>query len=135
MRNALMHLKILLPFRVFAEEKGIARIVAETYEGSFGILPHRLDCTAALQPGILVYETEAGDEVFVAIDEGVLIKSGYEVLISVRDAISGADLGHLREAVEQEFLSYSQHEQIVRSVLAKIESNFIRRLEEISKHG
>ena len=36
----------------------MSRIVSETHEGAFGLLPHRLDCVAALTPGILVYETE-----------------------------------------------------------------------------
>ena len=53
-----MHLKILLPFQIFADKPGVTRIVAETLEGSFGLLPHRLDCVAALSPGILTYETE-----------------------------------------------------------------------------
>ena len=71
MQPARMNLKILLPFRIFAEKTGVSRIVAETREGSFGLLPHRLDCVAALAPGILVYETEAEGEVYVAVDEGV----------------------------------------------------------------
>ena len=58
MKPTLMHLKILLPFQVYAELEAVTRIVAETYQGSFGILPHRLDCAAALAPGILTYETE-----------------------------------------------------------------------------
>ncbi len=89
----LMNLKVLLPFRIFAERTGIARIVAETREGSFGLLPHRLDCVAALAPGILIYELEAEDEVYVAVDEGVLVKTGLDVLVSVRNAIGGTDLG------------------------------------------
>ena len=66
-----MNLKVLLPSQVFAEKTSVTRIVAETHEGSFGLLPHRLDCVAALTPGILVYETEADGEIFVAVDEGV----------------------------------------------------------------
>ena len=126
----LMHLKILLPFRVFADKTGVERIVAETREGSFGLLPHRLDCVAALAPGILIYENEAGGEVYVAVDEGVLVKTGLEVLVSVRNAIGGTDLGQLREAVEREFLILDKHEQSVRTVMAKMESGFIRRLAE-----
>ena len=93
-----MNLKILLPFQVFAEKSDVTRIVAETPQGSFGLLPHRLDCVAALAPGILTYETEADGEVFVAVDEGVLIKTGADVLVSVRRALGGTDLGQLREA-------------------------------------
>ena len=126
----LMNLKVLLPFQVFAEKTGVTRIVAETREGSFGLLPHRLDCVAALAPGILIYEDEPEGEVYVAVDEGVLIKSGQDVLVSVRNAIAGTDLRQLREAVEQEFLNLDEREQRVRSVLAKMESGFIRRLAE-----
>src|ERR1700733_11194071 len=109
-----MHLKILVPFGIFAEKTGVARIVAETREGSFGLLPHRLDCVAALAPGILIYETEAGGETYVAVDEGVLVKTGPDVLVSVRRAMGGADFGQLRDAVEKEFLTLDEHEQNAR---------------------
>ena len=100
----LMNLKVLLPFQIFAEKTGVSSIVAETREGSFGLLPHRLDCVAAIVPGILIYKNEAEGEVYVAVDEGILIKTGMDVLISVRNAIAGTDLGLLHEAVEKEFL-------------------------------
>lgn len=91
MPDALMKLKVLLPFQVFAEKTGVSRIVAETRDGSFGLLPHRLDCVAALTPGILIYQTEADGEVFLAVDEGILVKAGAEVLVSVRRASGGTD--------------------------------------------
>ena len=131
---ALMNLKVLLPFRVYAERSGVSRIVAETSEGSFGLLPHRLDCVAALAPGILIYEHETEGEVYVAVDEGVLVKTGLDVLVSVRNAIGGTDLGQLHEAVKREFLTLNDREQNVRSVMAKMESGFIRRLAEFH-HG
>ena len=130
MQPTFMNLKILLPFQIFAEKTGVVRIVAETHEGSFGLLPHRRDCVAALAPGILIYETKAEDEVYVAVDEGVLVKTGLDVLVSVRNAIGGTDLGQLRDSVEREFLNLNEREQSVRSVLAKMESGFIRRLAE-----
>lgn len=127
MQRARMNLKILLPFNIFAEKTGVSRIVAETRAGSFGLLPHRLDCVAALAPGILVFETETEGEVCIAVDEGILVKTGTDVLVSVRNAIGGTDLGQLRAAVEQEFLDLDDQEKSVRSVLAKLESGFIRR--------
>lgn len=125
-----MNLKILLPFQVFADLKGIKRIVAETFQGSFGLLPQRLDCAAALSPGILMYETETGSVVYLAIDEGILVKAGIDVLVSVRNAIGGAELGNLHQAVEQEFKNIDEQEKKVRSVMAKLELGFIRRFEE-----
>jgi len=122
-----MNLKVLLPFQIYAEQPGVSRIVAETQEGSFGLLPQRLDCVATLVPGILTYENETGGEVFVAVDEGVLVKTGADVLVSVRRAMSGSDLGQLREAVEKEFLTLDENEQSARTVMAKLETGFLRR--------
>ena len=123
-----MNLKVLLPFGIFAEKTGVSRIVAETRAGSFGLLPQRLDCVAALVPGILIYETEMEGEVYMAVDEGAMVKTGPDVIVSVRRALSGTELGQLRDAVEQEFLTLDEHEQSVRSVLTKMESDFIRRM-------
>lgn len=134
MESMLMNLKILLPYQVFADLKGIKRIVAETLQGSFGILPHRLDCTAALSPGIFTYETERGNIVDLAVDEGILIKTGPDVLVSVRNAVGGAELGSLHKTINQEFMNLDEHEKKVRSVMAKLELGFIRRFEELRKN-
>jgi len=132
MTPALMRLEVLLPFRVFTDTTDVSRIVAETREGSFGLLAHRLDCVAALAPGILTYETATAGEVFVAIDEGVLVKAGLNVLVSVRRALGGTDLGHLRDAVKREFLTLDARERDVRSVMARLEAGFLRRLASLS---
>ena len=123
--RAHMTLKILLPFHVLAARTNVKRIVAENSQGSFGLLPNRLDCVAALTPGILIYETELDEEVYVAIDDGVLVKTGLDVLVSVRNAIVGTDLSKLRESVEQEYVVLNKQELSVHAVLAKLESGFI----------
>lgn len=128
-----MKLKVLLPYQVYAEIAGVKRIVAETPQGSFGLLPHRLDCVAFLEPGILTYETEAGGEVYVAVDQGVLVKAGADVLVSVRNAIGGLDLGQLREAVEKEFVNLDDNERQMRAVLARLESGFARHFAEYQR--
>jgi F-type H+-transporting ATPase subunit epsilon len=121
-----MNLIILLPFKVFAQKQDILSIVALTPGGSFGLMPQRQDCVAALSPGILTFTTAAG-ETHVAVDEGLLIKTGSHVLVSVRHAIGGPDLGQLHAAVENEFLKLDEQQKSVRAVLAKLESGFIAR--------
>ena len=127
-----MNLKILLPYQVFADENDVSRIVAETRDGSFGLLPHRLDCAAALAPGILTYETSGGATVYLAVDEGVLVKAGADVLVSVRHAIASADLGALHDAVKREFLTLDEHEKDVRTAVGKMEGSFMRHLQEFN---
>ncbi|MDE1893520.1 MAG: F0F1 ATP synthase subunit epsilon [Xanthomonadaceae bacterium] len=128
----LMQLEILLPFGVFARRSGVSRIVAETADGSFGLLPHRLDCVAALTPGLLLCASEAEGESWLAIDEGVLVKAGSRVSVSVRRALAGTDLTRLRQAVEQEFLVRDEREQDVRQVMARLEAGFLRRYARLS---
>ena len=127
MSPPLMQLKVLLPFQVFSDKTDVSCIVVETREGLFGLLPHRRDCVAALVPGILIYQTESGGEGLLAVDEGMLVKMGAEVLVSVRRAIGGTDLAQLRAAVEKEFLTLDENEQSVRLAVAKLETEFLRR--------
>lgn len=129
-----MNLKILLPFKVFADIKNVISMVIETKEGAYGLLPQRLDCVAALVPGIFTYETETEGVHYLAIDEGILVKTEQQVLVSVRNAVGGADLGKLHELIEEEFLNLNEHEKDLRVVMAKIEAGLIFSLEKFRKH-
>lgn len=131
MQTKLMTLNISLPSGIFLEEKNISQIVAESDVGSFGILPQRLDCLASLVPGILIYRNKSHDEKFIAVDKGVLIKSGLNVHISVRSAVAGTGLKKLHEEVIQDFMNYSSQDKSVRKIMAKMESSFIQRLSKM----
>ena len=106
--------------------------MVETLEGSYGILPNRRDCTAALTPGILTYETELGNESYMAIDQGIFVKKGNHVFVSVRHAIQGNGLRQLRNAVKTEFLTLDEKQQEIRFAMDKLESSFLQRLTEFS---
>ena len=129
----LMTLKILLPYKIIAEKENVSRIAAEGTTGSFGILPRRLDCVATLIPGIITYEGKNGKINYVAVDEGILIKTGRNVVVSVRNAIAGANLGMLRKEVEEQFRDLDEKEKNLRTVLAKLESGFIHSFEKLRK--
>ncbi len=122
-----MRLKVLLPFRVFADEADVSRIVAETHDGAFGLLPHRRDCVAALVPGILTYASAAEGEVFVAVDQGVLTKVGDTVQVAVRRASRGSSLAQLRDAVQHDYLTLDALEQGARAATRTLESGFVGR--------
>jgi F-type H+-transporting ATPase subunit epsilon len=132
MQANLMNLKILLPFRIFALKPDVSSLVAETKQGSIGFLPHRLDCVAAIVPGILRYQVSEDHKfTYVALDEGILVKTGLDVLISVRNAIEGTDLNQLRDAVEQNFLKLSEDEKNAQQAVTKMESRFVSRLAKL----
>jgi F-type H+-transporting ATPase subunit epsilon len=123
-----VNLKILVPSRVLTQNKEVTRLVVETSQGSWGILPHRLDCVAALVPGILTFEAQNEGVFYVAVDFGVLLKTGADVHISVRRAVLGKELGRLRETVEHEYAVLNQTELEVRQLSEELEDGFLRRM-------
>ncbi len=132
MTTNMLHLKILLPFKVLLNEEQVIRMVAETNKGLFGILPQRLDCVAAMVPGILTYETSDGER-YVAIDEGILVKAGRQVFVSVRNGFAGVELGKLKEQVDSQFKNLDENEKNARTSVAKLESGFIRNFNKLMR--
>ena len=125
-----MRLKLLLPTHVLVDRE-VAKVVAEAENGSFCLLPRHIDFVAALTPGILAFTTEDDQEEFAAVDEGVLVKCGPEVLVSTRHAALGPDLGTLRAAIAQQFHRLDEHERLTRAALAQLEADFVRRFIEM----
>lgn len=125
-----MILKVLLPKKVLLEEQ-VVKVIAEGKDGSFCLLPRHVDFVSALVPGLLEYETADGTETYLAIDEGVLVKCGPEVLVSTRHAAQGADLGQLQALIREQFSELDERERQTRSALAKIEADFVRRFMEL----
>lgn len=124
-----MILKILLPERVVLKETA-DKVVAESPRGSFGLLPRHVDYVAPLVPGILSF-TQDEEESFVAVDEGVLVKCGDEVLVSVRDAVIGPDLEALEGTVRGQFDERREQEKAMHTALAKLEAEVVRRFTDL----
>ncbi len=127
-----MRLKLLAPTEVLVDE-AVAKINAEGPEGQFCLLPRHRDWVAALVPGIVGFVTPDGDETFVAVDRGVLVKCGDEVLISVRRAVRDGDLARLREVVETRFRRYDDQEKVARGAITRLEAGVIRRFLELQE--
>ena len=128
-----MQLKIIVPSGLFASIANVERIVVMTQTGSFGLLPHRMDCAAVLPPGLFAYSTSATDEVHLAVDAGMLIKTGADVFLCVRRAIAGADLGRLRQAVQQELKQLGEQESSNLKTLAHLESGLVREFGKLQR--
>ena len=124
-------LRVLLPEKVVLERE-VQKVVAEGENGSFGLLPRHVDYVEPLVPGILSFVPADGeDERFAAVDEGVLVKCGSEVLVSVRNAVVGPELGRLEETVRSRFEQVDEREQAMQTALAKLESEVVHRFVDI----
>lgn len=126
-----MNLKILLPSHILVD-RPVVKIIAEATNGSFCLLPRHIDFVAALVPGIFSFKTPEGAEEMFAMDEGVLVKCGSNVLVSARNAIRGPDLGSLKKTVEENFLALDEREKIARAAAVKLEIDIVRRFMEMN---
>lgn len=129
-----MNLKILLPNEIFLD-RDVAKVVAEAENGSFCLLPRHVDFVAALVPGLLSYMDTTGNEQFVAVDEGTLVKCGLEVLVSTRSAAMGRTLGELQHVVKEQFRTLNERQRLARSATARLEAGLVRRFLEFDRHG
>ncbi len=128
-----MNLKILIPTEVLVDRE-VTKVIAEAENGHFCLLPHHIDFVAALVPGILSYTTATETEIFVAVDEGILVKCAQEVLVSTRNAIEGNNLATLKQTVAEQFQILDEKERLTRSALAQFEASMMRHFQELG-HG
>lgn len=125
-----MHLKLLTPTEILVDES-VVKFNAEGPEGHFCLLPRHRDWVATLVPGLVSFVALDGSEVFVAVDRGILVKCGDEVLVSVRRAVCGGDLAGLRDVVETRFRHCDDQEKTARGAIARLEAGVIRRFLEL----
>lgn len=123
-------LEIFLPTAKFLEEK-VAKIRGEGLDGEFCLKPKHIDYATALRPGIFSYVSATGKEHFLAIDHGILVKQGPEVMVATRRTVAG-ELGQLEKEVAHMLTEREEQEKQSRSAVAKLEIGFIKRFLEFS---
>ena len=128
-----MKLKILIPTEVLVDRE-VTKVIAEAENGSFCLLPHHIDFVAALVPGILSYTTTTEEEIFVAVDQGILVKCAQEVFVSTLNAVEGNSLENLKQTVTKQFQVLNEKERLTRSAVAQFEASMMRHFKELG-HG
>lgn len=110
----------------------VTKVVAEGLNGSFCLRPRHVDLVSAVVPGLFYYETAEGQGHYIALDRGLLVKRGTLVSVSVRNAVAAGELEDLLEVVQLRFKALDEQERVVRSAVARLESDFLRRFMELS---
>lgn len=127
-----MQLKVLLPNEVLVDI-AVAKVIAEAENGWFCLEPRHVDFVSALVPGLLRYVTPDDVEMFIGIDEGILVKCGTLVRVSTRDAVIGSDPDTLKSAMLARAAAHNEHARNARSVLARLEAGVAKRFLELQK--
>lgn len=120
-----MRLKILLPSHILIDEP-VQKIIAVGQDGSFCLKPRHIDFVSVLIPGLFQFIAQNGEEVFIAMDEAILVKCADEVLVSAFNAIRGDNLATIKDTVNHRFRQLDESEKIARSALARLEAGVVR---------
>lgn len=131
MNSSTIELRIYLPSGIFLDCK-VGKVKGESPAGGFCLLPRHIDYVIALIPSILSYTNLAGGEFYLALDNGILVKQGVQVMIAARRAVGG-ELGMLHQEVEKMITAGNEREKMNRSAVAKLEAGFLRRFMEFSR--
>ena len=125
-----MNLKILLPAEIFLNEE-VTKVVAEAENGFFCLMSQHVDFTTSLVPGVFSYSTAGGEDAYLALDIGTLVKKGSDILVSTRNAYRSPELGHLKEVVIAQFKEIDERERKARTAAARLEVDLLRRFIEL----
>ena len=123
-----MRVKLILPYKTILDKEA-KKITAPGIEGEFQIMPKHIDATWSLKSGILTINSD--EDLYFAINTGVLVKQGDLVYISVFQAIAGDSLRNLAETVKNTLRDVSDRERKAREVLVKLEAETIKKFTEI----
>ena len=130
-----MRLLLSVPVDTLLDEPA-EKVIAESPDGSFCLLPRHVDLATVLVPGLLTFTRPGGEEVAVAVDHGSLVKVGDEVRVACQRAFVAGDVASAAAAVRERFEAQSERDKRARAALARLESDVVRRLGELRRdHG
>lgn len=127
-----MSVTVLLPTRTLFEGQA-KRMTAVAPNGSFGIWPNHVDFVTAIVPSVLTLCLTNGAEEIFGLDEGLLVKKGPAVTVSIRRGVRGDNLDTLHQTVETNFIQMDEDERQARSALSRLEADMVRRFAELQR--
>lgn len=122
-----MRLEVSSPIQTVLDIEVVA-VVGPGQHGRFGIRSGHADFVAILEPGLLAYDVEASDRRYMAVDGGVLVKRGADILVSTRDGFVGPDLEALERTIEEQYRHLTLRERRSREALERLEIGLMRHL-------
>lgn len=126
-----IHLKIIKPENILVDQE-VDKVIAEGLDGSFCLKPRHIDFVSALKPGILLYESK-GEEYYMAIDEGILVKCGHDVMVSVLNGIVANNLAGLDKTVRDAFYKSEELNRATEFAMKSMEAELLLHFFEINK--
>ncbi|MBN2357646.1 F0F1 ATP synthase subunit epsilon [candidate division KSB1 bacterium] len=124
----MMTLRVFSSVRFLVDEP-VSKVTVETPEGAYTLLPRHIDAVLTVVPSILSFVNKNGDEEFVALDDGILVKQGTRVFVASIKGVRSQDLGSLEIILKDEIYTLSEREKKSRTALAILEANILRKFQ------
>ena len=104
----------------------INKVTFETATGYYTLLPHHVDFVASLTAGITAYVPENETEKYAACHQGIVVKKGDVVTISVQGAVLGPTLSELQDLIKKEFKQNEEKRKELNTAMARLELGIMR---------
>ena len=120
-----MELTVLTPLGVVLQTK-VSKVNMETLNGYRTLLPKHVDFISALGPNIMFYCDEANNEKYVACHNGIVVKKGKKVIVSVQNALLGDKLDELEMTLSEVYKQNEEQRKELNTAMARLELGIIR---------
>ena len=117
--------RIVTPLKI--TEKDIQHIRLRDSTGYFGIMKGHTDFLTVLEPSLCYYEDAGGEEVFLAVDGGILGVRGGIVSLTSREVYENRDASGLAAIIEGDIMKRKGSEAALRGMLEGIERTFLEK--------
>lgn len=102
------------------------KVTFETLTGYYTLLPRHVDFVSAMNPNIVRYETENGQERFVACHRGIVVKKAGCVTMSVQGAVLSNSLDELSQSIIEDFKKSEEQRKELNMAVARLEVGLMR---------
>jgi F-type H+-transporting ATPase subunit epsilon len=104
--RSILNLRIYTPQKLFLEET-ITRLKVQEKDCNYTIFPRHIDYLSCFNRSTIVFRKLSGEEGYVWLNQGVLVKCGREVQISVFSAIDGgSSAANLKVAMDKNMKNF-----------------------------
>lgn len=111
----------------------VAKVVAEGIGGSRGFLPHHVDFVMPLRRGVMWCTDPEGADTFFAVDGGVLVKKGPQVVVATRYAVMAGRMEDLPAGLQAMFAEADEHAQAAERAASRLETMLLREFMELHR--
>lgn len=112
-------------------QQNIRKITLETLDGYYTLLPRHVDFVSAVIPSIVSYLPEQENEKYAACHQGIVVKKGDKITLSVQGAVLSETLPELQERIKTEFKQNEEQRKQLNTAMARLELGLVRGFQQL----